>query len=104
MISSISTAELMSVLGFGCDELELNRRAKMSRRQTRESVRDSVGFIGILLLVLGLAIMTTSCRKSAASRIIVGTLLWSLFVTVVVFQVSEITRGLRPRVVSLAQD
>ena len=39
MTSSISTTEFMSVLGFEHNELELNRRAKMSRRQTRESIR-----------------------------------------------------------------
>jgi hypothetical protein len=99
MISSISTAEVMSVLGFERDDLELNRCAKMSRRQTRESVEASLGSIGVLLSVLGLAIMTTFCRGPTASRIIFGTLLWMLVATVVVLQVSEIMGGLRPRVV-----
>src|SRR5665213_152460 len=99
MISSISMTELMSALGFGHDELELNRRAKMSRRQIRESVWELLGVIVILLSVLGLAIMATFYRGSAASRIIFGALLWILFVTVVVLKVSEITGGLRPRVV-----
>lgn len=99
MISSISTTEFMSVLGFERDELELNRCEKMSRRQTRESAEESLGSIGVLLSVLGLAIMTTFCRGSTASRIVFGTLLWILVAAGVVLQMSAIIGGLRPRVV-----
>jgi len=93
-----SQAELMAVFHFTTEELALNRAGSLSAVQVSASHRDVFGFAGLLLVVLGLALVITFSRLALGARLIFALLCWGTLAAVLITSRSELWGALRPRV------
>lgn len=93
-----SLAEVMSVFHFTTEELALNRAGSLSAAQVSGSHRDAFGAAGLLLGILGLALVITFSRQGLVAKLIFGVICWGALAAFLITSRSELWAALRPRV------
>jgi hypothetical protein len=65
-------------VGFTMEELASNRAGKLSPHQVTENIKDALGFGGLILVLFGMAIVSTFSGKLGLVRIILSIFIWGL--------------------------